>query len=421
MNKQLLYKTQKNYLILSVIVFLVVAPLFYFIVGKIYIAEIDESLWLQKSEFVQKQLPVLKTSDISLWNRFNSSIKIKENLALKSDSIFNSKQFNEEEQEEEPCRELITPIVIEGTPYTLSLTVNLVESEDFLASIALLFLALLVLLLVGIILINKKISLKLWKPFYQTLSQIEAFEIDKNKIPQFEKSNIEEFERLNQGLENLIKKNTIIFENQREFVENAAHELQTPIAVLKSKIDLLLQGSDLTAGQSEILESVNANIFRITRLHKNLLLLSKIDKNQFTETSHFSINKIMEKQFEFFEEQAKSKEITIEKDFGHSISIQANMGLTEILLSNLLLNSIQHNIYDGNIHLQILENKLIISNTGSHQKLDVSSLFTRFPKINSSVKGNGLGLAIVKKIADLYQWRLSYSFDDGKHFFSITF
>ena len=229
-------------------------------------------------------------------------------------------------------RELNTPISIEGEPFTLSIKVNLLESEDLILSIALLFMTILILLLFGLFFINKKLSLKLWKPFYDTLQQIENFDVDKHIQLQFPSSDIQEFNRLNSSIDTLIKRNIKIYENQREFVENAAHELQTPIAIFKAKIDTLIQRSDITEGQSEILTSLNHIISRLNRLNKNLLLLSKIEKQQFKETENFSIQALIENQFDFFIEQAEQKNIKISTSFQHDFNLNANKGLTEILI-----------------------------------------------------------------------------------------
>jgi len=163
----------------------------------------------------------------------------------------------------------------------------LVENEDFIISISILFAVITFLLLLGLIIITKKMSINLWKPFHDTLQQIERFEIDKSKQPQFLDTEIEEFNRLNLSIAKLIGKNKIIFDSQCEFVENAAHELQTPIAIFQAKLDTLIQRSDITQEQSELLSSLIDSVSRLNRLNKNLLLLSKIDFNHFTNTEIF--------------------------------------------------------------------------------------------------------------------------------------
>jgi len=399
----------------------IVAPLFYFIANTLYLHEIDETLILSKSEFLNNYISKLELNDIPVWNRFNNNIEIQNSNGLKTDTLFNKLYFNLLENENEPFRVLNSPIRIEGKPFTLSIKTSLFESEDLIFTIVLLFIVILFLLFFGILLINKLLSTRLWNPFYQTLQQIEHFEIDKHSKPDFIHSDIEEFDRLNKSIEKLIERNLIIYNNQREFVENAAHELQTPIAVFKAKIDTLIQRDDITEEQSEILGSLNETTSRLNKLNKNLLLLSKIDRNQFTKIETFSMKELIKKQLDFFIEQAKQKSIEIRTDFENDFNLNSNKGLTEIMFNNLLLNSISHNIHHGEIIISLAEKKIIISNTGKPEKLLPEKLFNRFSKSNDSKQGNGLGLAIVKKIADLNHWGITYSFAENKHTFSVQF
>ena len=421
MNKKLLYKTQRTYLYFLILLFAIVAPLFYLIANTLYLHEIDETLLLTKSEFLNNSISKLELNDIPVWNRFNNNIEIQNSIGLKTDTLFNKLYFNFLENENEPYRVLNSPIRIEGKPYTLSIKSSLLESKDLIFTIALLFVLILVLLFFWILLINKLLSTRLWKPFYQTLLQIEHFEIDKHSKPDFINSDIEEFDRLNKSIEKLIERNLIIYNNQREFVENAAHELQTPIAIFKAKIDTLIQRTDVTREQWEILNSVSDTISRLNRLNRNLLLLSKIDKHYFNETETFSMKELIEKQLDFFIEQAKQKSIEIRNDFENDFNISSNKGLTEIMFNNLLLNSINHNVQYGAINIRLAKKELIISNTGKAEKFPPKKLFNRFSKSNESVQGNGLGLAIVKKIADLNNWGITYSFSENKHSFSVQF
>lgn len=421
MNKKLLYKTQRTYLYSLILLFAIVAPLFYLIANTLYLHEIDETLMLTKSEFLNNSISKLELNDIPVWNRFNNKIEIQNSIGLKTDTLFNKLHFNYLEHENEPYRVLNSPICIKGKSYTLSIKSSLLESKDLIFTIALLFVVILVLLFFGILLINGLLSTRLWKPFYQTLQQIEHFEIDKHSKPDFINSDVEEFDRLNKSIEKLIEKNLIIYNNQREFVENAAHELQTPIAIFKAKIDILIQRTDVTQGQSEILNSLNDSISRLNRLNKNLLLLSKIDKHYFSETVTFSTRELIEKQFDFFVEQAKQKSIEIRTDFENDFTLNSNKGLTEIMFNNLLLNSISHNVQQGAISIRLAKRELIISNTAKGEELSTDKLFSRFSKSKASTQGNGLGLAIVKKIADLNNWGIIYSFTENKHTFSVQF
>lgn len=421
MTEKLINKTSKAYLLFTTILLVITAPAFYFIIQNLYLEDVDEALELHKDEFLKYALPKLKETEISVWNSYNREIKILENKNIKKETYFYKTYYDSLSEENEPYRELNVPVFIEGKPFTLSVRANMVESEDLIVSISIIFIAILTLLLLGLFLINKRFSSKLWKPFYQTIEQIEKFEIDKTNQPQLPNTNIEEFYRLNKSIEKLIEKNTSIYRTQREFVENAAHELQTPLAVFQAKIDTLIQRSDVSEEQSVILGSLNESVSRLTRLNKNLLLLSKIENENYNEKQTLVLNDIIEKQLGFYTEQAQFKNISIKTELSHKVFVQSNQTLAEILISNLFMNAVRHNINNGQIWIKLAENSIVFSNTGIPQPLNKEKLFIRFAKANPSEQGTGLGLAIVNKIAAINQWSVSYSFTGNFHSFTVKF
>lgn len=394
--------------------------MFYYITERLYIDETDETLVLHKNEFLKYSLPTLTTAEIPNWNKYNRNVKI-ETFRNTGDTLFYNSYYDTLDAETEPYRELNASIIINGNPYTYSARINLVETEDLMESIAILFLVIISMLLVGLFIITKRLSLSIWKPFYQTLNQIERFEIDKSNQPQLIETDIEEFKRLNQSIEKLIEKNTSIYHSQREFIENAAHELQTPLAIFQAKIDTFIQGSDFTQEQYNILISLNDSVSRLNRLNKNLLLLSKIENDNYSNKQTISFNDVIEKHLDFFTEQAEAKNLIIKTELGKTVSVKSNPVLAEILMSNLFLNAIKHNINDGQILISLSNGSLTFLNTGQPQPLVADKLFNRFSKSNPSEQGNGLGLAIIKKIADLNNWTVSYTFTDNLHSFSIAF
>ena len=400
---------------------IVSAPLFYYITERLYIEETDETLILHKNEFVKYSLPTLKNADIKNWNKYNRNIKIEPFKNSGKDTIFYNSYYDALDAEIEPYRELNASILIEGNPYTYSARINLVEKEDLMKSIAILFLVIISLLLVGLFVITKRLSINLWKPFYETLNQIEKFEIDKSNHPKFTETNIEEFNRLNNSIEKLITKNTSIYHSQREFIENAAHELQTPLAVFQAKIDTLIQNADFTQEQYKMLSSLNDSVSRLNRLNKNLLLLSKMENDIYNEKQTINLKEAIEKHFDFFTEQAKAKNLIIKTEMNEAVAVKSNPVLAEILISNLFLNAIRHNVSDGQVLVTLSNHSLTFSNTGQSQTLVADKLFNRFSKSNPSEQGNGLGLAIIKKIADQNNWKISYSFANNFHSFSVAF
>ena len=422
MTKKLLHKTLKYYLLFSLTVMLLAAPSFYFGSQYLYIHETEEGLLLQKKEFVRNSIPKLDESDIKIWNKLNRNVKInsvQENL--KEDTFYYKSYYDTLDVEWEPYRILVTPVTIKGKNYTFFARTNLVENKDLVIGVVVLFMIIILTLLIGLFIITKRLSLTLWKPFYETLDQIEKFEIDKSSNSSLTPNNIEEFNRLNQAINKLMERNTLIYKSQKEFIENAAHELQTPIAIFKGKLETLLQRSDVTEEQFEILDKLNDATTRLNRLNKNLLLLSKIEGKYFDNPGDVILNETINNQLDFFREQALAKNITIEVKLEPNISVKTNQFLSEVLISNLFLNSVNHNVNKGVVNVILDKNSLVFSNTGLSESLVTNKLFDRFSKANPSSKGNGLGLSIIKKIVDNNHWTIDYNFKDNLHIFQIHF
>lgn len=422
MTKKLLHKTLRYYIVFSLVVMLLGVPLFFFISQWLYLHEADEALEVQKEEFVKFYVPQIKENEIAIFNKLNSDLRIEKNKdGITKDTLYNRNFYNHMDKENEPFRILKSPVAINRKPYIFSVRANLVDNYE-LALITLgIFTLMIVILLIGLFIITRRLSIILWKPFYETLGQIEQFEIDKNSNPQLGTNDIEEFNRLNLALNKLIERNTLIFKSQKEFIENAAHELQTPIAVFKGKIETLLQRDDVTREQFEILDSLNDTTSRLNRLNKNLLLLSKIESRQYNIPEAVNLTEAIEKQLGFFTEQAQAKNISVNTNLAANTMAKTNLFLAEVLISNLFLNAINHNSENGTINVGLDAQKLVFSNTGSPASLQTDKLFERFSKTNPSSKGNGLGLSIIKKIAENNGWAIGYSFKNGLHFFEISF
>ncbi|WP_276381113.1 HAMP domain-containing sensor histidine kinase [Flavobacterium sp. H4147] len=420
-NKKLLNTTTSSFLVYAVIILLLSAPVFYAISQWLYIYETDEVLLFHKGSFIKQSHKSYTESDIAAWNKYNRNVDIVADMGVKKDSIVSKMLFDSIANEKEPFRVLYTPVQINGKKYTYIERSNMVEMEGMVYSIAVMFLCVIIILMIGIIWISKATAAKIWKPFYNTLEQIQDFEIDKNKAPQFIETDIDEFDRLNKSLERLIEKNTAIYKSQREFIENAAHELQTPLALFQSKIDTLSQFPDLSEEQSELLGSLNNDVSRMNRLNKNLLLLSKIDNDSYFEKTTISLDASLNRHLDFFIEQAESKHLSVNIETETDITIHSNTVLIEVLINNLFLNAIRHNVKGGKINISTTSDALTFSNTGKNTALNSEKLFNRFSKSDPSSQGNGLGLAIVKKITELNNWDLVYTFDENLHHFTVKF
>lgn len=218
----------------------------------------------------------------------------------------------------------------------------------------------------------------------------------------------------------LMSKDIERFQAQKEFTENASHELQTPLAIFQAKLELLLQQPGLTNGQAEIIQDLFQMTSRLSRLNRNLLLLAKIDNKQFDSRERIRLDHFINRLLPSLE--SISGELRIERSFSSEpLYIQANSTLLESMLNNLIVNAVRHSNPGGKITISIHNHTLRISNTSDEPALSAQHIFNRFYRPTQNKGGNGLGLAIVKAICDYHGWGISYEYRDGLHSFIVKF
>lgn len=292
--------------------------------------------------------------------------------------------------------------------------------EDIVKGIMLQYLLITALLCIGIMLTIRFLSRKLWRPFDETLSCIESFKLEDMKVPVLPESDVEEFERLNHTLRKLMKKDIDCYMAQKEFTENASHELQTPLAIFQTKLELLLQQPELTAKQAVIIQDLFQMTSRLSRLNRNLLLLAKIDNKQFDAMERIQLGPFIDHLLPSLE--SISGQLHINKQYSQNpLYIHANRALLESMVNNLFINAVRHNTPDGTITISITRNSLVISNTSAEPALSPSLIFSRFYRPTQNRSGNGLGLAIVKAICDYHGWNVTYRYKEKLHSFVIRF
>ena len=258
------------------------------------------------------------------------------------------------------------------------------------------------------------------------LEKLRGFRLDKQRLPELSSSQIEEFQMLNESINELVLKNMEVFTSQKQFIENASHEMQTPLAVIQSRLEALIGRAELTKEQAEIVEGLISSTQRLKKLNKTLLLLSKIENRQFLLTDQVDVNQIIRQSMEYYEEQKSKLNISVTIETEAQLIVQGNTMLTEILIQNLLKNAFLHNTKNGILTIYVGEKQLAISNSG-HKKegedsiLDKEKLFNRFYKQSGNSDSWGLGLAIAKKIADTSGWELCYRSDGALHIFEVNF
>lgn len=422
---RLLQVSLRTLLLYSLVLVLISIPVSIFSIREILNEEVDESLALHSDQFLRhiKSFEYLDDleMDLKIWDQLSYDLTIKP-----SDGTIIAKQFqtvslyDSIEQEFRPFRLLSSSVDIKGKSYLLTTRMSLVDNVDLIITLGLVQAALIILLATGLLLLNRSLSRKLWRPFYNTLNQLKAYELDRSESIHTEKTNIIEFDDLNKTIGHLTDRNRKVFLQQKEFIENASHELQTPLAIFQSKLDNLMQSPSLMESEAATILELEETAQRMTRLNKNLLLLSKIDNDQFTELEEVELSRLAISMLTNLRPLAEMEKISIQTLIS-PLTIKANITLIEVLLTNLFHNAIRHTTPGGKVNVQISDRTITLSNTGNSLILKPDQMFERFSKESKRESGTGLGLAIVKKICDACSYRLNYSFQEGVHTFSVTF
>lgn len=326
--------------------------------------------------------------------------------------------YMQNEDDLEPVRMLTSAFKHNENYYQLTVFNSTVEEDDLIEDLFYSIIWLYLILVFSIVLINNVVLKRLWKPFYSLLNELKFYRIDKETPLPKVTGETKEFKELEIAVNALIVRARESFWNQKKFTENASHELQTPLAIISTKLELMLEKETLGADNAENVGQILQTIQRLTRLNKSLLLLSKIENRQFNEETEVDFAKLVHQSVEDLEDFAGFRNVEIAVDNSAKLSYQMDESLASILVSNLLRNAIFHNVEGGKVQVKLNENSFQIRNTGKAEALDSTKIFDRFQKETTKNSSTGLGLAIVHAICRLYGFEVKYSFD-GAHCFEV--
>jgi signal transduction histidine kinase len=337
------------------------------------------------------------------------------------DVYMDSTLYMQYENDFEPVRILKTAFRADnGKYYELNIVSSMVEEDDLIEDLLFALIWLYVFLLGSVLLINNFLLKKIWKPFYSILDTLKNFRLGGKEKIDIIKTNVDEFTNLNETIQSLLERTVNTFNQQKQFTENAAHELQTPLAISINKLELLTDKAALPEDQLQEISTVIQSLERLTRLNKTLLLLSKIENRQFPDETEVNFNTLAERVAAAFSDIAEFKGVHISTLQEGNLVKKMNAELAEILFSNLVKNAILHNQPGGYVTVRISPTTLSVENSGEPASLDKTHIFQRFYKNAAAKSSTGLGLAIVKSITDYYGFKLEYTFT-SKHLFSVQF
>lgn len=413
---KLLTKLNIRYISYSLSVMVVSGILIYVFISKVVNKQLDEKLAdisvrieekISNGGKVDWLLPFVEVSEIR-----NSS----ESSAF-SDTII----MNRTENEQEVYRQITVVKKINEIQYKIEVRESKIESEDLIETLVEITLLAILFLTGSLIVVNRRISRSIWSPFYENLKKIEDFKLTEYSPLNLQQTGITEFDTLNGTVTRLTGQIISDFQSLKQFSEDASHEMQTPLAIISAKMESLLNDQELGEKQLKTIQSVLLSVQRLSKLNKELLMLIKIENNQFLSSEKISPGKIIREKLDEFRELLELKSISSKIRLQDDFEIEGNPILADLLISNLLSNAINHNISGGMIRISLYSGKLEMENTGPSEIAHPEKLFSRFYKENTSSNSVGLGLAIVAKICEVQGWKVSYNYVKPLHDFQVLF
>lgn len=336
--------------------------------------------------------------------------------------FYDATVYIELEDEDEPVRVMCTAFRMpDGQYYELKLMISILERDDMVEAmlwyLGALFLLFLICTSIGIQLVLKGV----FRPLHRLLDWLHCIQPGKEVPPLDNPTKIREFRQLSDAALDMGNRSYKAYEEQKQFIENASHELQTPLAIVRGKVELLAESEGMTEQQMEQLDEIYATLGRAVKLNKSLLLLSRIENGQYTEMEDVSVDEILDELLPDLMDIYEHKQVRlIRKREEQPFIIRCNHSLAQILVSNLVKNSLLHNREGGELQVLTTPTSLVIKNTGD-VPLDGEKLFRRFYHgMDGKKDSTGLGLAIARSIALSSSLRLTYEWQDGMHTFRLV-
>lgn len=415
---KLLTRTNLNFLSISLFIFLIGLIIFYYLLRKQVDANINTAL-------VQKEMNILSNLKKAHGTQeaataFENKISIlpitdrSENYRAFSDTVL----FNPETETYNAYRQLKFNTSINDQYYQVTIYKSLAETDTLIVRILLLVTGVVVALILVLLILNQHTTRKAWQGFYNTLHQINSYDLNSQNEFELKKTDIDEFDELNRVLMAMNERIRKDYHNLKEYTENASHELQTPLAIIASKLELLLQSENLPEKELQTITDALEASSKLSRLNNTLLLLAKIENRQFPVVSDVELLEIIESHLSNFEELIETRKISVSLPT-ESQTVKMNRYLAEVMVANLIKNAIRHNVRGGVLKVELDADRLTVANSGDKIAGDEDQLFQRFYKATGSGKSTGLGLAIVQKICEISGFQIRYQFKNDLHCFNV--
>lgn len=416
---KLIHYTHLNISLLLFVLLSIWGTLFYFTVTNEVMDETDDALANYRDIIVGKALAdstVLDTSD-NIMHSYSIRPLTEEEAENFEERFYNSTVYIETEGEYEPVRVMKSCFLAQDMNYyELDIRLSTLERDDLIQRIFYYLIALYVFLLVCVLFSTRLLLKTIFKPLNRLLEWLESVTLG-HPTPYLDKdARIREFRMLNKAAIDMHERVEKTYREQKQFIENASHELQTPLAIMQGKLELLADNDRLDENELKSIDDMYGSVNRAIQLNKSLLLLSRIQNEQFTETMDVSLNLHIQQILELLPDLYEEKNLQYRFEEQGICMVHANETLVHILLNNLIKNAIVHSPNAGVVIIKTSAQSVEIINNGT-EALDENEMYKRFYKGKTNHKGStGLGLPIVKSICELYQFKLLYHYDGYHHF-----
>lgn len=409
---KLLTKTSLNFISASVIFFLIGSVAMYFSVRNIVAEDLQNRLLQQQKDFfynadqnkltdLSSKLVFIQITDKEIVYSFSDTVLI----VNESYILYRKLKFSYLQDEQY---------------YQVSILKNQSQSDSLIKKIVIMNVGFAMLFFLIMFFVNRHSIKSALSVFYSTIRKLEDFELRKLQTLTLETAEVQEVKKLNEVFEKMATQIYNDFEAQKEYTENVSHELQTPLAIISSKADELMQADNLSKEQMEQLALLLETTNRLSKINQALIFLTKIDNRFYTQGSTFSLNDLIKEKLQIFDSAIQEKKLILELDLLDITHINMNPYLAETLIINLIKNAIIHNTSGGVLRIQLRNNALSISNSGSPLSFPEKDIFKRFTRSENSKKNLGIGLSIVQRICELYTFKIAYTFR-SEHQFKIIF
>ena len=355
-------------------------------------------------------------------NNSYSVTPVDENYLANNPAIvyYDENVYIPEKEETEPARVMKTVFCdAEGQYYEVKVATPTFERSDLLETVALHIIGLYIVLMLTIFAVVSLVYYYNMRPLYRLLEWLDKYRPGAKSAPVPDSSTVEEWKKLSMAAQQAMERAEYYFEQQKQFIGNASHELQTPLAIIGTRIEWLTNNTTLDEQQLEELMKIQRSLSRLVRLNRTLLLLSKIENGQFPESTDTDLAAIIHENVEMYGEIYGERNIACETQLPEQFIVHMNESLATTLTNNLLKNSFLHNIKDGKVAVSAQGRVLTIANSGK-EPLNASRIFERFYH-EGNPESTGLGLALVSSICRYYNITVGYSYEEEMHIFTIEF